>query len=152
VPEIHIHRGASQVRKKDTPEPVWSKTVDPTDYDHAASFLALAFPQATVDACVSALKAAPIVQAAAKDILRASGSPFLDADVPGVKRQTKAIEAGTPLSPILFIRGSAQPRLDGVLADGLHRTLATYADDPEAMLPVKLAAVDWDALRKGPTE
>jgi hypothetical protein len=152
VPDIFIHRSAPVARKQDTPAPVWSKTVDPADYDHAASFLALAFPAATVDACIAALKAAPIVQAAAKDILRASGSPFLDADVPGVKRQTKAIEAGQPLSPVLFIRGSSQPALDGVLADGLHRTLATYADDPEAMLPVKLAAVDWDELRKGPTQ
>lgn len=136
------------IEERKKAQPVWMKAVAPDDYAHAKSFLTLAFPDNIVDACMKALKAGTIVQAAAKDILRASGSPFLDAKVPGVKQQGDLIDAGQPLSPILFIRGSGSPSLDGILADGLHRTLAAYDIDPEAMIPVRLGVVDWSALSK----
>jgi hypothetical protein len=134
-----------QERKKS--EPVWLKAVAPDDLANANSFLRLAFPDPVVNAILKAFKTASVAQMSAKDILRASGSPFLDEKVPGVARQLDLIDAGEPLSPILFVRGSAQAMLDGVLADGLHRTLAVYALDPEAKLPVKLASVDWAALQ-----
>lgn len=108
------------------PEPVWAPKVSAEDWKHAESFLRLAFPDDVAAAHLKALRAAPVVQVCAEDVLRAAGSRA---------RVEPARLDGEPMSPILFIRGSSSLALDGVIVDGLDRLLAVA---PGALVPVKV--------------
>lgn len=110
----------------DPVEPVWAAKVAAEDWRRAETFLRLAFPDDVAAAHLKALRAAPVVHVRVEDVLRAAGS---------VARVEPVRLEGDPMSPVLFIRGSAAPVLDGIVVDGLDRLLALAAGD---VVPVKI--------------
>ncbi len=87
------------------------------------------------------LSQAPIVQQHAKDILRAARLPLLGADNPEVAKDLKRAAAGTPLSPILLVRGDVSSGRPLQIADGYHRVCASYHLDEDTEIPCCLAAL-----------
>ena len=88
----------------------WKSEPEEHDYPAAASYLSLLLPQPSVDALVTELRAAPIGQWKAKDILRASGLALLPADDPHVSSDLKKVKDGEKLSPVLLVRGNMKGR------------------------------------------
>jgi hypothetical protein len=70
---------------------------------------------------------------AAKDLLRASQLPLLDADDPEVAKDLKKVKAGSKLSPVLLVVG--EPLW---VADGYHRVCASYHIDEKAEVPCRV--------------
>lgn len=129
-------------RKK---QPVWNDKPDPDDYSHARDFLALMMPDAFADKAVALLRAAPIVQLRANDILRASPAGYPTDSDPDVDKHVDQIKDGQPFAPVLLIQGTADTAPNLAIADGWHRVAATYLQDPTAMVPAKIAKGVFDA-------
>jgi hypothetical protein len=81
-------------------------------------------------------KAAGLVHRKAKDILRASQLALLGQDNKHVAEDLRKAAAGTPLSPILLIRGHDGSPL--IVADGYHRVCASYWADENTDIPCVL--------------
>jgi hypothetical protein len=73
---------------------------------------------------------------AVKDILRASQLALLGADNKHVATDLQKAKAGTPLSPILLVRGDGKHPL--IVADGYHRVCASYWIDENTDIPCVL--------------
>ncbi|HUC03895.1 MAG TPA: hypothetical protein VL961_00760 [Acidimicrobiales bacterium] len=116
----------------------WTTEPDAHDYPAAADFLSLILPEASVGELVEALKAAPIQHRKAKDLLRASRLALLPPDNAHVASDLAKVKRGTPLSPVLLVRGDV--RLDAALtvADGYHRVCASYWLDENTDIPCHL--------------
>jgi hypothetical protein len=69
----------------------------------------------------------------AKDILRASQLRLLGQDNKYVASDLSKAASGTPLSPILLIRGNSKHPL--IVADGYHRVCASYWIDEDTDIP-----------------
>ena len=89
--------------------------------------------------------------ATARPILRASGHEPLPLNDPGVLKDLVKVASGGKLSPVLVVS-----RDDGAeIADGYHRVSLTYALDPFAAVPVRIAslsparALGQDASQRG---
>ena len=117
---------------------VWGEAPDEHDYPAAADYLALLAPAAQISEIVAALKQAPIVHKKAKDLLRASCLSLLPIDNPHVQRDLKKIKKGTPLSPILVVRGELNTGVAMQIADGYHRVCASYYTDENTDIPVRI--------------
>ncbi|TFD76958.1 hypothetical protein [Cryobacterium fucosi] len=117
----------------------WLGQPDAEDFPKAANYLHLLVNDGAVDATVGALEAAPLTHQKAKDILRASGLPLLDAADPHVATYLKQIRDGVRLSPILLVRGNLPAGVPLHIADGYHRVCATYLTDENTDIPVRLA-------------
>jgi hypothetical protein len=114
----------------------WKPVPDAHDYPAAQDYLELLFKPESVEIIVHALKHAAVVQKKAKDIIRASGLPYLTAENAHVAKNLKKVHAGEALSPILLVGGdNGQPL---VIADGYHRASAVYVLDEDAEVPCKL--------------
>jgi hypothetical protein len=72
----------------------------------------------------------------AKDILRASQLGLLGQDNKYVASDLSKAASGTPLSPILLIRGNSKHPL--LVADGYHRVCASYWIDEDTDIPCVL--------------
>jgi len=70
----------------------------------------------------------------ARDILRASGLPFLGRGDRHVTKDFDKISRGIELSPLLLVL--AHDRLH--IADGYHRLCAVYSVDEDAEIPCKI--------------
>lgn len=113
----------------------WAAEVAEHDYAAAEAYLSLKLGEDDVAKAVKRLRAAPLTNRRANDILRASGLTAAPLDDPGVmKDMIKAIE-GDRLSPILVISG----KKGSDIADGYHRVSLVYQLDPFAQIPLKLA-------------
>jgi hypothetical protein len=119
----------------------WLDAPEDHDYDAAADYLSLVAVSATVDKTVGALKSAKPVYRKAKDILRAAQLALLPADNTHVKTDLAKIAAGTPLSPILLVRGDFRSANPLQIADGYHRVCASYLTDENTPIPCRL--VTW---------
>jgi hypothetical protein len=119
---------------------LWKAKPEPSDYEAASAFLSLVFPTPRVKALVRALRAAPITQRSAKDLLRASGLPLLPQSEASVKNDLKKIAKGKPLAPILLVRGNLSLGVPLIVADGYHRICAVCHFDEFA--PVSSQMVD----------
>lgn len=107
----------------------------PEDHDYAAaeSFLSLLMPGDVVQDLVHALKATPVTEHKAKDIMRASFLKPLDERNRHVAKDLEKIRKGEPLSPVLLVRN--QPLY---VADGWHRCCALYLFDEDSVVRGKL--------------
>ena len=72
----------------------------------------------------------------AKDILRASQLALLAQDNKHVASDLRKAASGTPLSPILLLRGNDAHPL--IVADGYHRVCASYWLDENTDIPCVL--------------
>jgi hypothetical protein len=95
-----------------------------------------------VEATVTRLKAAPLIQAKAKDLLRASGLPRLAPDNVHVAKDLKKVAAGQKLSPVLLVRGRLASSTPLTVADGYHRICASYHLDEDLDIPCRVAGFD----------
>ena len=119
-------------------EVLWGDEPDEHDYPAAADYLALLATATQISEIVAALKQAPVVHKKAKDLLRASQLALLPEDNPHVQRDLKKIKNGTPLSPILAVRGDLNTGVAMQIADGYHRVCASYYTDENTDIPVRI--------------
>jgi hypothetical protein len=119
-------------------EVLWGEEPDEHDYPAAADYLALLATATQISDIVAALKQAPVVHKKAKDLLRASQLALLPEDNPHVQRDLKKIKKGTPLSPILAVRGDLNTGVAMQIADGYHRVCASYYTDENTDIPVRI--------------
>ncbi len=120
----------------DKKEVKWLPEPAATDYDAAQSFLQLLYSAKKVRRWGKKLKWQEISQHAAKDILRASGTPMSEIQAFDWSKQQKEIHQGKPLSPILLVRQDNGGHL--IIADGFHRMCALFANDQEIKVPCKI--------------
>jgi len=120
----------------DAPEILWLPDVEEHDYPAAESYLGLVYPEDQAADFVARLRTAPLVRFKAKDIFRASGLSSLGVSNARVEKDRKKIEKGTPLSPLLLVRDTANGKV--VVADGYHRLCAIYGFDEGAWIPCKI--------------
>lgn len=106
------------------------------DYDAAETFLELLYKAKKARRWAKELRRADVTEYAAKDILRASGTPIAEIQAFDWTKQRKEIESGTPLSPILLVRQDTGGHL--IIADGFHRMCALFAADQEIAVPCKI--------------
>ena len=88
---------------------------------------------------VRSLRAAPLIERSAKDLLRASDLPLLAADERSVKGDLKKISKGKPLEPVLLVAGDMSKGIPLVVADGYHRICAIYHYDEDAPVMCRMA-------------
>lgn len=119
-------------------KPVWKNDSERGDYDAALAFLSLIYSSARVKALVRSLRAAPLIERQAKDLLRAAGLPVLDADERSVKEDLKKISKGKPLEPVLLVTGDMSKGIPLVVADGYHRICALYHYDEDAAVMCRM--------------
>ena len=117
----------------------WKKTPERGDYAAATAYLSLILPERRAKAVVRTLRAARIVEHAAKDLLRASGLPLLPRDEASVREDLKKIDKGKPLSPVLLVRGDMTKAIPLIVADGYHRICAVCYYDESAPIAIQIA-------------
>jgi hypothetical protein len=105
---------------------IWERKAATQDYAAAQKYLTLLFRDVEARRLVRALRAAPTVEYAAKDLLRASQTHLLEKDSPHVADDLKKIKKGKKLSPVLLIRGDARHGVTLTIADGYHRICAGW--------------------------
>lgn len=104
----------------------WKTDPDEHDYPAAANYLSLLATERVVKKIVADLKKAPIVTYKAKDLLRSSRLPLLGLDDPRVRIDVVKVFNGTPLAPVLIIRGDFLRDIPITIADGYHRVCTSY--------------------------
>ena len=124
---------------------LWSGAPQNHDYPAAEDFLSLLYSPTRAKALVAKLRKQPIVTRKAKDLLRASRLPILDASNAHVRGDLKKIENGETLSPVLLIRGDADVDAPLQIADGYHRICASWHVDEDADIPCQIADAGKDA-------
>ena len=120
-----------------TKDPVkWLEEPEKQNYPAAFSYLSLIFTPKIAKGFVRRLKRARQSEFKAKDIFRASRLSLLGVSNSHVERDQRKIASGTPLSPLLLVRGPARGQL--TIADGYHRLCAVYALDEDALIPCRI--------------
>jgi hypothetical protein len=120
------------------PREHWKEEPDDHDYPAAESYLSLLLGEVDVRRLVEALQGASIVHRKAKDLLRASRLPLLDADDPHVAIDLAKVRSGKRLSPVLIVRGTLANDVAMTVADGYHRICASYHLDEDADIPIRI--------------
>jgi hypothetical protein len=116
----------------------WKNEPDDHDYPAAEDYLSLLTSQKSAHDLAERLRAAPIIHRKAKDLLRASGLPTLEADNVHVAKDLDKVRQGRPLSPVLLVRGVLSHGLPLTIADGYHRICASHHLDEDADVPCRL--------------
>ncbi len=119
----------------------WLDEPEEHDYDAAAAYLGMLAEKGSVTATVTALRAAPQCERAAKDVLRAARLPVLPDNNSHVRNDLGKISDGKRLSPILLVRGDGAHGVPLQIADGYHRVCASYITDENTVIPCRL--VSW---------
>ncbi len=116
----------------------WLPRPEKHDFQAAEDYLSLVMPLRQAAEYRKKLAAArdDITLRKAKDILRASQLPLLGEDNKHVASDLRKAAVGTPLSPILLIRGDDAHPL--IVADGYHRVCASYWIDENTDIPCVL--------------
>src|SRR5580658_3417811 len=127
----------------------WTDNPAEHDYPAAEQYLSLICALVDVRRLVAALKTAPIERRKAKDLLRASSLALLPIDNAHVATDLDKVRAGTPLSPVLLVRGNLSNQVPLTIADGYHRVCASYHLDENADIPCHL--VDMVPTRSRPS-
>jgi len=117
----------------------WLPTPEKHDYQAAEDYLSLIMSPEDAARCREELsaKAGDLTHRKAKDILRASQLALLSKDNKHVASDLHKVTSGTPLSPILLVRGNDRHPL--IVADGYHRVCASYWTDENTDIPCVLA-------------
>ncbi|WP_294979256.1 hypothetical protein [uncultured Microbacterium sp.] len=123
-------------------DPIWKNEPDEHDFPAAADYLALIAAPDVVDALIAALRSGTTVAKKAKDILRATSLPLLDADNPHVVDDLRKVRAGKPLSPVLIVRGELTRGIPAQIADGYHRVCASWYLDENTEIPCRIVGLD----------
>jgi hypothetical protein len=131
--------GSSKDKRPATP-PVehWGEHPAEHDYPAAAAYLSLICSPDQVTALTTALEKAPLEHRKAKDLLRASRLALLAPDNAHVASDLAKVKEGTPLSPVLLVRGDLRHDVALTIADGYHRVCASYHLDEDADIPCHL--------------
>ena len=116
----------------------WADAPAEHDYPAASAFLRLITAPALAQSLAGLLQQAPLVHQAGKDILRAARLPLLPSGDPEVAKDLKKVTKGTPLAPVLLIRGDLHTDRPLQIADGYHRVCASYHLDEDAEIPCQL--------------
>jgi hypothetical protein len=116
----------------------WKEKPDDHDYPAAEDYLSLSTSPAAAKTLARRLRAAPIVNRKAKDLLRASRLPLLAPDNFHVAKDLKKVADGRLLSPVLCIRGMLRAGIPLIVADGYHRICASYHLDEDADIPCRI--------------
>jgi len=111
------------------------------DFPAAADYLDLLADSHTVKELTERLQGGTIAYKKAKDILRAAQLSLLPVDNPHVAADLAKIQQGSPLSPILLVRGDFTADIPLQIADGYHRVCASYHTDENTDIPIILVAV-----------
>jgi hypothetical protein len=114
----------------------WLEVPEEQDFPAALSYLSLIYDRKLAKEIVRRLKRARPIEFKAKDIFRASRLSLLGVSNSHVERDQRKIASGTPLSPLLLVRGPAPGEL--TIADGYHRLCAVYALDEDALVPCRI--------------
>jgi hypothetical protein len=115
----------------------WLPKPEKHDFQAAEDYLSLLMPVKDAAALRDKLAAATdITRRKAKDILRASQLALLDQNNKHVADDLAKVKAGTPMSPILLVRGDGRRPL--IVADGYHRVCASYWLDENTDIPCVL--------------
>jgi hypothetical protein len=120
------------------PKEHWKTEPDEHDFPAAADYLSLMLPKGAVEATVAALRAAPLSNGLAKDLLRASVLPLLGHKNVHVRKDLAKVKAGLKLSPVLLVRGSLDSGRPLTVADGYHRICASHHIDEDAVIPCRI--------------
>lgn len=123
------------------PPLIWLTEPEAHDFPAALDFLALVMDEAIAKKTVRALQRAATVSKKAKDVLRASGLSALGQDNVHVRNDLRKVHAGTPLSPVLLVRGDAAAGRPLLIADGYHRVCAAHLLDEDAEIPCRLVSL-----------
>ena len=115
---------------------IWLTKPEDHDYQASLSYLSLLFDNKNAKKLVKALRKAAMTSFKAKDIFRSSGLSLLGISNRYVERNTKKLQAGIRLPPILLVRDDRQRRL--IIADGYHRLCSVYLIDEDADIPCKI--------------
>jgi hypothetical protein len=136
-------------KSKSAPPPAehWGEHPQEHDYPAAAAYLSLICGPADAKRMVADLQKAPTERRMAKDLLRASRLALLPPDNPHVASDLAKVKKGTPLSPVLLVRGDVHHDLPLTVADGYHRICASYHLDENAAIPCRMA--ESSATRAG---
>lgn len=111
--------------------------------DHSAEaqhFLGLTMGKKRAAKLVTKLATSDVKTYKAKDILRASGLELLPPTDPHVSAFTDLINAGGSLPPVLLVKGSTKHGTPLTIADGYHRTVASFYADPHADITAQIAS------------
>jgi hypothetical protein len=117
----------------------WLEKPEEHDFPAAGDYLALLADSNTVNEVTDSLQPGTVVYKKAKDILRAARLSLLPDDNPHVAADLSKIKKGTPLSPILAVRGDLTTGVALQIADGYHRVCASYYTDENTDIPVVIA-------------
>ncbi|HJV00604.1 MAG TPA: hypothetical protein VJ752_08655 [Burkholderiaceae bacterium] len=115
----------------------WRKRPRNKDYPAAQDYLSLIVGPERAEDLVRRLRAAPLRQLPARDILRASRTPMSEVRAFDWVRQNKDIKNGRPFAPLLLVCDRRGGKL--IVADGFHRLCAAFAQDQNAKVRFKLA-------------
>ena len=116
----------------------WLPKPEKHDFQAAEDYLSLIMSPEQAALCRGKLSAAQadLIHRKAKDILRASQLALLAQDNKHVASDLRKAASGTPLSPILLLRGNDAHPL--IVADGYHRVCASYWLDENTDIPCVL--------------
>ena len=115
---------------------IWLTKPGDNDYQASLSYLSLIFDNKSAKKLVRALRKASMTSFKAKDIFRSSGLSLLGISNGHVEKNTKKLQSGIGLPPLLLVRDDRQRRL--IIADGYHRLCSVYLIDEDADIPCKI--------------
>jgi len=121
-----------------SPKEHWKAEPDEHDYPAAHDYLTLVMSTAAATGLVEALKTAPLLHRAAKDLLRASGLALLPENNYHVAKDLTKARRGQLLSPVLLVAGDAARGAHLSIADGYHRICASWYLDEDESIPCRL--------------
>jgi hypothetical protein len=116
----------------------WTEAPDAHDYPAAEAYLSLLTPPNVAHELSQRLQTAPLEHRKAKDLLRASSLPVLGPDNVHVAKDLAKVKKGTPLSPVLLVRGELAAGIALTVADGYHRICASHHLNEDADIPCRL--------------
>src|ERR1700744_4800339 len=86
---------------------IWKNSPEAHDYPAALKYLSLILEEAQCRKVIAALRRAPTIRHAAKDLLRGSQLALLPRDNIHVAGDLRKIKKGKAMSPVLRVRGNA---------------------------------------------
>ena len=116
----------------------WTNEPDDHDYPAAEDYLSLLTGPAAAHELAERLQTAQLEHRKAKDLLRASGLAILGPDNVHVAKDLAKVKKGTPLSPVLLVRGELAAGIALTIADGYHRICASHYLNEDADIPCRL--------------
>jgi len=115
---------------------IWLTKPEDSEYQASLSYLGLIFGNKSAKKLVKALRKSSMTLFKAKDIFRSSGLSLLGISNGHVEKNTKKLQAGIRLPPLLLVRDDRQRRL--IIADGYHRLCSVNLIDEDADIPCKI--------------